>query len=126
MIAEDLFRNDLYLSLVWHPGLAAAKAAAIFADDLRTLFHQHDPAVSMWQWEDNKPTGQDGSDAVQPMATGQVSSYGEEPLAQEPAAFSHFDAVGNGSVQSPRWQLLDGRRQCMGYPTARPNVRSQP
>ncbi|NNU63858.1 hypothetical protein G9X67_00995 [Rhizobium sp. WYCCWR 11152] len=32
----------------------------------------------------------------------------------------------NGSVLSPRWQLLDGRRQCMGYPTARPNVRSQP
>jgi hypothetical protein len=32
----------------------------------------------------------------------------------------------DGSVLSPRWQLLDGRRQCMGYPTARPNVRSQP
>ncbi|MBX4860465.1 hypothetical protein G9X64_20580 [Rhizobium sophorae] len=32
----------------------------------------------------------------------------------------------NGSVLSPRWQLLDGRRQCMGYSTARPNVRSQP
>ncbi|MBY5374734.1 MULTISPECIES: hypothetical protein [Rhizobium] len=50
---------------------------------------------SMWQWEDNKPTGQDGSDAVQPTATGHVSSYGEEPLAEEPAAFSHFDAVGS-------------------------------
>ncbi|MGO8654112.1 hypothetical protein ACC839_38660, partial [Rhizobium ruizarguesonis] len=34
--------------------------------------------------------------------------------------------LSNGSVRSPRWQLLDGRRQCMGYQTARPNVRSQP
>ncbi|MEI1249848.1 hypothetical protein [Rhizobium aouanii] len=32
----------------------------------------------------------------------------------------------NGSVLSPRWQMLDGRRQCMGHPTARPKVRSQP
>lgn len=32
----------------------------------------------------------------------------------------------SGSVLSPRWQREDGRRQCMGYPTARPNVRSQP
>ncbi|MGO7078570.1 hypothetical protein ACCT03_32910 [Rhizobium johnstonii] len=50
---------------------------------------------SMWQWEDNKPTRQDGSDAVPPTATDQVSSYGEEPLAEEPAAFAHFDAVGS-------------------------------
>ncbi|MGO7220518.1 hypothetical protein ACC678_12765 [Rhizobium ruizarguesonis] len=50
---------------------------------------------SMWQWEDNKPTRQDGSDAVPATATGQVSSYGEEPLAEEPAAFAHFDAVGS-------------------------------
>ncbi|TAW14780.1 hypothetical protein [Rhizobium ruizarguesonis] len=50
---------------------------------------------SMWQWEDNKPTRQDGSDAVPATATGQMSSYGEEPLAEEPAAFAHFDAVGS-------------------------------
>ncbi|MBY2932914.1 hypothetical protein HF279_09890 [Rhizobium leguminosarum] len=31
-----------------------------------------------------------------------------------------------GSVLSPRWQREDGRRRCMGYSTARPNVRSQP
>ncbi|TAU75057.1 hypothetical protein ELI15_02405 [Rhizobium ruizarguesonis] len=54
---------------------------------------------SMWQWEDNKPTRQNGSDAAQPMATGYASSYGEEPLAEEPAAFAHFDA-------------LDSYRQC--------------
>lgn len=30
------------------------------------------------------------------------------------------------SVLSPRWQREDGRRHCMGYPTALPNVRPQP
>ncbi|PDS59881.1 hypothetical protein CO663_07975 [Rhizobium anhuiense] len=32
----------------------------------------------------------------------------------------------NNSVLAPRLQLVDGRRQCMGYPTARLMVRSQP
>lgn len=32
----------------------------------------------------------------------------------------------NNSVLLPRWQRVDGRRQCMGFPNARPNVRSQP
>ncbi|WP_326891986.1 hypothetical protein U8P73_27300 (plasmid) [Rhizobium beringeri] len=50
---------------------------------------------SMWQWEDNKPAKQDDADAVQPTATGHVSSYGEEPLTEEPAAFAHFDVVGS-------------------------------
>lgn len=31
-----------------------------------------------------------------------------------------------GSVLSTRWQRENGRLQCMGYPIARPNVRSQP
>ncbi|MGO8080510.1 hypothetical protein GR198_29185 [Rhizobium leguminosarum] len=48
---------------------------------------------AMWQWEDNNPTKQDGSDAVPATETGQVSSYGEEPLTKEPAAFAHFDVV---------------------------------
>jgi hypothetical protein len=30
------------------------------------------------------------------------------------------------SVRSPRWQEDDGRLQCKGHSTARPNVRSQP
>ncbi|MFW8586702.1 hypothetical protein ACOJBM_35320 [Rhizobium beringeri] len=54
---------------------------------------------SMWQSEDNQPAKQNGSDAVQPTLTGHVSSYGEEPLVEEPAAFAHFDA-------------LDSYRQC--------------
>jgi hypothetical protein len=32
----------------------------------------------------------------------------------------------NNSVLSPHWQRQDGRRQCMGYPIVRPNVRPQP
>jgi len=36
------------------------------------------------------------------------------------------DNFNTGSVQSPRWQREGGRLQCMGYSTARPNVRLQP
>jgi hypothetical protein len=38
------------------------------------------------------------------------------------------DNYGNdsSSVLSPRWQREGGRLQCMAYPIARPNVRSQP
>lgn len=38
------------------------------------------------------------------------------------------DSFGNdsSSVLSPRWQRDGGRLQCMGYPIARPTVRSQP
>ncbi|MBA5800281.1 hypothetical protein [Rhizobium changzhiense] len=50
---------------------------------------------SMWQWEDTKPVKQSGSDAVPATATGQVSSYGEEPLTEKPVAFAHFDAAGS-------------------------------
>ncbi|UWU31651.1 hypothetical protein N2600_26005 (plasmid) [Rhizobium sp. WSM1274] len=50
---------------------------------------------AMWQWEDNKPASQSGNDAVPATATGQVSSYVEEPLTEEPAAFTHFDVVGS-------------------------------
>lgn len=35
MIGEDLFRNDLYLSLVWHPGKDAAERVAAFLSRLR-------------------------------------------------------------------------------------------
>ncbi|MFW8646028.1 hypothetical protein ACOJBO_42995 [Rhizobium beringeri] len=35
MIAEDLFRNDLYLSLVWHPGRDPAEKAANLLSRLR-------------------------------------------------------------------------------------------
>lgn len=35
MIGEDLFRNDLYLSLVWHPGKDAAERVAAFLSKLR-------------------------------------------------------------------------------------------
>lgn len=35
-------------------------------------------------------------------------------------------SVRRNSVLSPHWQRQDGRRQCMGYPITRPNVRSQP
>ncbi|MBY5604142.1 hypothetical protein HFO50_23750 [Rhizobium leguminosarum] len=50
---------------------------------------------AMWQWEDNKPAKQSGNDAVPATAIGQVSSYVEEPLTEEPAAFAHFGAVGS-------------------------------
>ncbi|MBY3536015.1 hypothetical protein HFN68_24325 [Rhizobium laguerreae] len=50
---------------------------------------------AMWQWEDNKPAKQSGNDAVPATATGQATSYGEEPLTEEAAAFAHFDAVGS-------------------------------
>ncbi|NNU63850.1 hypothetical protein G9X67_00955 [Rhizobium sp. WYCCWR 11152] len=50
---------------------------------------------AMWQWEDNKPAKQSGSEAVPATATGHVSSYEEAPLTKEPAAFAHFDAVGS-------------------------------
>jgi type IV secretion system protein VirB7 len=50
---------------------------------------------SMWQREDNKPAKQSGNDAVPATATGQVSSYGEVPLIEKPAAFAHFDVVGS-------------------------------
>ncbi|MEZ2127901.1 MULTISPECIES: hypothetical protein [unclassified Sinorhizobium] len=36
------------------------------------------------------------------------------------------DNSNSGSVLSARWQRIGGRLQCMGYPTARPNMRSQP
>ncbi len=36
MIGEDLFRNDLYLSLVWHPGRDPLEKAANFLSRLRT------------------------------------------------------------------------------------------
>lgn len=35
MIGEDLFRNDLYLSLVWHPGKDPAERVAAFLSKLR-------------------------------------------------------------------------------------------
>ena len=35
MIGEDLFRNDLYLSLVWHPGKDTAERVAAFLSKLR-------------------------------------------------------------------------------------------
>lgn len=35
MIGEDLFRNDLYLSLVWHPGRDPAERVAAFLSKLR-------------------------------------------------------------------------------------------
>ena len=35
MISEDLFRNDLYLSLVWHPGKDPAERVAAFLAKLR-------------------------------------------------------------------------------------------
>lgn len=35
MIGEDLFRNDLYLSLVWHPGRDAAERVVAFLSKLR-------------------------------------------------------------------------------------------
>ena len=35
MIGEDLFRNDFYLSLVWHPGRAAADRVVAFLSQLR-------------------------------------------------------------------------------------------
>jgi type IV secretion system protein VirB4 len=35
MIDEDLFRNDLYLSLVWHPGKDPAERVAAFLSKLR-------------------------------------------------------------------------------------------
>ncbi|HEV7283849.1 MAG TPA: transporter, partial [Kaistia sp.] len=35
MIGEDLFRNDLYLSLVWHPGGDAADRVVAFLTKLR-------------------------------------------------------------------------------------------
>ncbi|MBY5370973.1 hypothetical protein [Rhizobium leguminosarum] len=55
---------------------------------------------AMWQWEDNKPASQSGNDVVPATATGQVSSYVEVPLTEEPAAFAHFDVVGSyGSCQ---------------------------
>ncbi|MBY3073909.1 hypothetical protein HFO65_30600 [Rhizobium laguerreae] len=50
---------------------------------------------AMWQWGDNKPAKQSGNDAVPATATGPLSSYGEVPLTEEPAAFAHFDAVGS-------------------------------
>ncbi|MBY3387300.1 hypothetical protein [Rhizobium laguerreae] len=50
---------------------------------------------AMWQWEDNKPAKQSGDDGVPATATGQVSSYGEVPLTEEPAAFAHIDVVGS-------------------------------
>ncbi|QKK33438.1 hypothetical protein FE844_028330 (plasmid) [Rhizobium indicum] len=49
---------------------------------------------AMWQVEDNKAK-QSGNDAVPATAAGQVSSYGEEPLTEKPAAFAHFDAAGS-------------------------------
>ncbi|GLR56857.1 hypothetical protein GCM10007919_15810 [Rhizobium indigoferae] len=48
---------------------------------------------AMWQWEDDKPAKQSGS--VPATAAGQATSYSEEPLTEEPAAFAHFDAVGS-------------------------------
>ncbi|MBY5641493.1 hypothetical protein [Rhizobium leguminosarum] len=50
---------------------------------------------AMWQWEDNKPAKQSGNDAVPATATGQATSYGEEPLTEEPAAFAQIDVVGS-------------------------------
>lgn len=35
MIGEDLFRNDLYLSLVWHPGKDPAERVAAFLSKMR-------------------------------------------------------------------------------------------
>uniref|UniRef100_UPI0038CDC9C8 VirB4 family type IV secretion/conjugal transfer ATPase n=1 Tax=Aminobacter niigataensis TaxID=83265 RepID=UPI0038CDC9C8 len=35
MIGEDLFRNDLYLSLVWHPGRDLVERVAVFLSKLR-------------------------------------------------------------------------------------------
>jgi len=50
---------------------------------------------AMWQWEDDKPAKQSGSDNVPATAAGQATSYSEEPPTEEPAAFAHFDAVGS-------------------------------
>ncbi|MBW8789459.1 hypothetical protein [Rhizobium laguerreae] len=50
---------------------------------------------AMWQWEDNKPDKQSGNDAVPATATGQATSYGDEPLTEEPATFAHIDVVGS-------------------------------
>ncbi|MBY5824513.1 hypothetical protein [Rhizobium leguminosarum] len=52
--------------------------------------------------------------------------------ALQPVSNAFCPSVGDGYnfnkglVLSPRWQREDGRRQCMGYSTARPNVRPQP
>ncbi len=40
MIGEDLFRNDLYLSLVWHPGKDAAERVIAFLSRLRKARRQ--------------------------------------------------------------------------------------
>lgn len=42
---------------------------------------------------------------------------------------SHARGSYNGSspgILSPKWRRIDGRLECVGYPTARPSVRSQP
>lgn len=43
-----------------------------------------------------------------------------------PNVFGDDHKFNKDSVRSPRWQREDGRRRCMGYSTARPNVRPQP
>ncbi|NKL20230.1 hypothetical protein [Rhizobium leguminosarum] len=48
---------------------------------------------SMWQWEDNNAAKQPASETVPAKAASHVSSYGEEPVRAEPAAFAHFDAA---------------------------------
>jgi hypothetical protein len=50
-----------------------------------------------------------------------------QPVNSSLCAFDR-DSGGNSSasVLSPHWQRQAGRLQCVGYPIARPNVRSQP
>lgn len=50
---------------------------------------------SMWQWEDKNAAKQPASETVPTTAASHVSSYGEEAVTKELAAFAHFDAAGS-------------------------------
>ncbi|MGR9235000.1 hypothetical protein ACVMIX_006664 [Rhizobium leguminosarum] len=87
-------------------------------------FHSSRPGYEPYYCEtgyrlktDYGPRGQETicmSAALQPVSDALCPNVGESRSS------------GNGSVLSPRWQRSDGGRRCMGYPTARPKVRSQP
>src|SRR3546814_4327732 len=53
MIGEDLFRNDLYLSLVWHPGRNPAERVVEFLSKLRKA---HRRSIEVDEEADRKST----------------------------------------------------------------------